>query len=354
MRHCIRLVVILFVPCSIPVQSYAGGSLIETFFSQNHSSEQLNRQNAGRPIRVDTSALDLNVKTNAMVNRGLNKIGLPSLLGPPKVQRQSVWVKGRGFVDITEQAQKQVDAQFHRANKSQPKSQASHTAKKSTNNLQSEISSLVAALRQPSTEAFQSKLDFKEIEAKSVRGLMREVGEMNSPKFAAAWPAIEAELGSVSRNQLLEDLFGKLDRSSLSAIDYRNVGSGRYAIRLRVGKNSQQSVATVFMAPKNSNGAIQWLVDEISLPSRQLTLLAVHQYRTIEQLPRMPVLSRYVHQGRHQQSDQISPLLAADPLNPGQFFEIWNELRDDTKAWPLAQFKLQQYNRIASQQRQTR
>jgi hypothetical protein len=94
----------------------AGGSLLETFFSQNDSSDEINRQGTGSPIQVDTSALDFEIKTKAAVNKGLRAIGLPSMLGPPKVQRQSAWVKGRGFVDITDQAQRQVDADFHRVN----------------------------------------------------------------------------------------------------------------------------------------------------------------------------------------------------------------------------------------------
>ncbi|TWU26942.1 hypothetical protein Pla52o_07980 [Novipirellula galeiformis] len=129
--------------------------------------------------------------------------------------------------------------------------------------------------------------------------------------------------------------------------------TGGLEVRVIESDRPDDEPITVSIKPENIQGQTKWIIEDLTIPSKHLSLLNLYQFRLIESLPQMPTLAAWMHPGRLEQSHQVSLLLSADPSDAARFPEIWHTLREDTKTWSLAQFKLARYEslRVASQPR---
>ena len=350
MSRCLFATVMLVHLTVLAGDGMAGGSIIETFFSRNHSSDQVNRQGNQTPIRVDTSSMNMQVKTNAVVNKGLRAIGLPSLLGPPKVPRQSVWVKGQGFVDITEQAQRQVDADFRRANGQKQKRQAntarSSTANRRQNQGASPMQPTVELLRNGDPVDWINQVDFASIRQRALQSLMMSPARFQSSEFKSQLPVIQQELKLIDDAAVVEELLSGIDRSSLTFVGGSRSKSGGLEVRVIESDQPNTPPMQVSIKPTKRGGRSTWLIEEIFVPAEGLSLSQLYQFRLIERLPQMPTYAAWVHPGRLLQSDQVTLLLDADPTDSSSFAEVWQSLTEDTKTWPIAKERYAKYQRL--------
>jgi hypothetical protein len=328
----------------------ADGSIVATFFGRNHTSDQLNRQGNGKPIRVDTSSMNRNVKTYATINKGLRAIGLPSLLGPPKVQRQSVWVKGRGFVDITDQAQRQVDADFRRANggvtTNRTNAARPATTSRAKNQSSSPMQPTVELLRTGNSVDWMTQVDFDSIEQRALQSLMMNPAEFHSSEFKSQAAMIEDELKIIDSAAIVEELLSGIDRLSLTFAGGSRSKAGGLEVRVIEADRPDDPPCVILIKPIKVGGKAKWLIEDITVPAESLSLLQLYQYRLIENLPQMPTYAAWVHPGRLQQSKQVTLVLDADPTDPASFRDVWQTLADDTKTWPIAKSKYESYERL--------
>ena len=228
------LFIALFANLTIfTVDAMAGGSVLETFFGRNHTSDEINRRGRGQQIRIDSSSMNMSVKTNATINKGLRAIGLPAFMGPPQVQRQSKWVKGHGFVDITEQAQRQVDADFRRANgqavRRQANTQRSSTASRTTKRPTSPIQTTVELLRSGDSMNWMTDVNFDSIQQRALQSLMVDPARFESADFRLQEAAISQELTIIDHAAIIDELLLGVERPSLTFVggaEIKNGGTG--------------------------------------------------------------------------------------------------------------------------------
>jgi len=84
-------------------------------------------------------------------------------------------------------------------------------------------------------------------------------------------------------------------------------------------------------------------ISNIHLPSRHLTLRESYQYALISDLSELPRLTELAQPGRINQSHDVQILLGLDPYQQKSFQTGWDDLSDNGKTWPLAQFKRSQF-----------
>lgn len=82
----------------------------------------------------------------------------------------------------------------------------------------------------------------------------------------------------------------------------------------------------------------RWLITDLRVDSECLSLVQLVQYEIIASLPRHPEVAAWMP-GREAQSAEIRKLRRLrDAREWGDFEREWNDLDEQTKNWPLAQF----------------
>lgn len=258
----------------------------------------------GAPVRLDTSAVNPQIYTSGLINRGLNGLGLPSLMSAPKVQKQSIWIRGRGFVDITAQAQAQVDRDFQRYSNGRRPTGAviiQPGQKRRPSGRTIDLRPIVQQVLQGSDEAISQQIDWSSVQNRSLVSLMEDPAAYNTAAFAEDYESIGRELSSLDQTELVRRMFGPLDRPSLRWIQNRSMSNGTIAIQFRtlVKSSSEQPTGCVIYVHRSDDGkSHSWQIQNVSIDANQTTLDSVYQSALLASLRSndspMPVLSRWV------------------------------------------------------------
>ena len=297
-QFCRFVVVILAIFTSCDA---TGGESIWGAFKRGWDEEWARRKAAGDTIKIDTSSLNADIYTRNFINRGLQKVGMPAALPAPKVQRKSVWIPGKGFVDITAEAQAQVDRDFKRVSKGQRPTGSVITTpgnrhpKRSTKNVA--INMIAKAVRNGSDATLAEHVDWASVRNRSLLALLQDPDRYNSREFADDYAKIITELSSIEEGQVLQQLYNDSHRKSF-----------RWT-RRKTRSESYQELQ--FATPSRTNGKLvyacsvhlhrvqesptqKWLILNIRIAGSDLDLDRIYLNNISASLDSMPTLQRWI------------------------------------------------------------
>lgn len=321
------------------------------FMTFQGNSPQVNQRGGTHPkIRVDTTAIENNIRRNKSINDALGPLGKLNVqwFESRPVQNQRNFIPGYGWVDVSEQGRRQVEAARRRieggaeTSKSTERTNQTPAIARHDRAATFIANGYLTAIRTSDQETVVGMLQEEQLLHDSIRGLL--VTDM-SPTPAVS-NLVESEVTGHFRR--LPDGFGVstfLDGITPNRVTKASPQSnGNVQISFTYRDGGVEGSGWLELTPIDAEESSSMAVLDIRLPSRHMSLREWYQYQLIAELPNLPLLSDMVGPGRVSQAKDVTLMLQLDPADSENFMTQWAALSEHAKTWPISEYKLQQYN----------